>query len=91
MINFVLGVLIGVVFTWLFYQSQRGLAVPWYSWLLFLLGSGSTMMAFDVLKGSYLEHEITAAWMGFGFFGILALIMVVGGWRLMGNRPTSES
>jgi hypothetical protein len=51
MTNLILGIAIGVAFTWLYHRGRRGLSIPWCSWLLFGLGAASTVMAVDVLRG----------------------------------------
>jgi chromate transport protein ChrA len=79
MVNLVLGILIGIAGSWLYARPQ---SVPWYAWVLFMLGAAAIVFAFDVLIGSYKEHQPRAAWMGLSMFGSLGVVMILVGWGL---------
>jgi hypothetical protein len=74
MLNLLLGFLIGIAASWLYVQPQP---VPWYAWLLFVSGAGAVVFGFDVLVGSFKEHQPRAAWMGLGMFGGLGVVLVL--------------
>ena len=71
MFNLFLGILIGIAASWLYVQIDP---VPWYAWGLLALGAASLVFGFDVLIGSFKEHQPRAAWMGFGLFGGLGVL-----------------
>ena len=74
MLNLLLGFLIGIAASWLYVQPQP---VPWYAGVLFASGAGAVVFGFDVLVGSFKEHQPRAAWMGLGMFGGLGVVLVV--------------
>jgi hypothetical protein len=74
MLNLLLGLLIGIAASWLYVQPQP---VPWYAWVLFASGAGAVVFGFDVLVGSFKEHQPRAAWMGLGMFGGLGVVLVL--------------
>ena len=69
-----LGFLIGIAASWLYVQPQP---VPWYAWGLFAAGTGAVVFGFDVLIGSFKEHQPRAAWMGLGMFGGLGAVLIL--------------
>jgi hypothetical protein len=81
MLNIILGILIGAAATVLVQKARTTLDIKWFAWLLFILAAIAVVFAFDVLTGSFLEHEYRAAWMGFGSSIFLATTMIVAGWR----------
>ncbi len=81
MLNIILGILIGAAGTILVQNARTKLDVKWFAWLLFIVAATAVLFAFDVLTGSFLEHEYRAAWMGFGGSIVLAATMIVAGWR----------
>jgi hypothetical protein len=74
MVNLFLGLITGIVGTFLFFKGETQ---AWYVWVLFILGAASIIFSFDVLIGSIKEHEKRAALLGF-------LMFVVPGAVLMG-------
>jgi len=80
MFNLLLGILIGIMGSLLFFQT---LPVPWYAWGLFAMGAAALAFGFDVLIGSYKEHQPRAAWMGLGMFGGLGIAMLAAAWILV--------
>jgi hypothetical protein len=74
MFNLSLGFLIGIAASWLYVQPRP---VPWYAWVLFALGASALAFGFDVLIGSFKEHQQRAAWMGLGMFGGLGVLMIL--------------
>jgi hypothetical protein len=74
MLNLSLGFLIGIGASWLYVQPHP---VPWYAWGLFATGAGAVAFGFDVLIGSFKEHQPQAAWMGLGMFGGLGAVMIL--------------
>lgn len=87
MLLFLLGMVFGVGLTVLYYEKLE-VNFPWYSWVLFALGMLSLMFSFDVLFGSIAEHEIKAAWLGFGIFALVGFVMLILGWR---QRPATQT
>ena len=79
MFNLFLGILIGIAASWLYVQPG---SVPWYAWGLFALGTAGIAFGFDVLIGSFKEYQPRAAWMGFGLFGGLGLLLLLAVWGL---------
>jgi hypothetical protein len=45
--------------------------------VLFASGAGAVVFGFDVLIGSFKEHQPQAAWMGLGMFGGLGVVLVL--------------
>ena len=74
MLNLLLGFLIGIGASWLYVQPHP---VPWYAWGLFATGAGAVAFGFDVLIGSFREHQPRAAWMGLGMFGGVGVAMIL--------------
>ena len=72
--NLILGIMTGIAGTYLFYLDK---SLAWYVWVLFGLGCAALIFGFDVLFGSFKEHEPRAAWMGFGLFGGAGIIMLL--------------
>ena len=81
MLNIILGILIGAAGAILVQNARTKLHVKWFAWLLFIFAAIAVLFAFDVLTGSFLEHEYRAAWMGFTGSIVLAATMIVAGWR----------
>jgi uncharacterized membrane protein YccC len=79
MVNLILGIFIGAVGSWLLLQPNP---IPWYAYCVLAFGAASVVFAFDVLVGSFKEHEPRAAWMGLGIFGSLGAVMILVGWGL---------
>jgi len=80
MVNLFLGILIGMAASWLYFQP---LHVPWYAWGLFVFGAAAVAFGFDVLIGSFKEHQPRAAWMGLGLFGGMGALMILACWALV--------
>ena len=74
MLNLLLGLLIGIAASWLYVQPQP---VPRFAWVLFASGAGAVVFGFDVLVGSFKEHQPRAAWMGLGMFGGLGVVLAL--------------
>lgn len=64
--NLILGILIGIGGLWIAYRETPA---GWLMWVLFVGGSALVVFGFDVLFGSFKEHERRAAWLGLGLFG----------------------
>jgi len=79
MLNLLLGFLFGITASWLYVQPHP---VPWYGWGLFALGAGAVAFGFDVLVGSFKEHQPRAAWMGLSMFGGLGVVMIAAAFGL---------
>ncbi len=79
----ILGILIGIGGTNLYYRSKiTGEKIRWYVWGFFGSGACSILLGIDTLFSSYAEHEVQAAWMGLGLFGCIGIILIIAGWRL---------
>ncbi len=81
MLNIVLGILIGAAGAMLVQNARTKLHVKWFAWPLFIVAGMAVLFGFDVLTGSFIEHEYRAAWMGFGSSIVLAVAMIGAGWR----------
>ncbi len=81
MANLITGILIGGAAVWLYHLSQGTHVITWFGWLLFTLGAASLAFGVDVFTGSLIEHELQAAWMGAGLFGLLGVILLVTAWQ----------
>ena len=72
--NLILGILIGISGSYLFYMDKPP---AWYVWILFAAGCALLVFGFDVLFGSLEERESRAAFLGFGLFGGVGVILLL--------------
>lgn len=77
--NLILGILIGVAATTMYYAEQ---ALAWYVWALFAIGAAAVAFGFDILFGSFKEHQRKAGWMGFGMTAGAGAIMLALAWLI---------
>lgn len=63
-------------------RARKGQRITWYVWLLAALGLVSVLLGCDTLIGSLAEEEAKAAYMGFGLFAIIGLLLGAVAWRL---------
>jgi hypothetical protein len=77
--NLILGILIGVVATRMYFAGQT---LAWYVWALFAVGSAAVVFGFDILFGSFEEHQKRAGWMGFGMTAGAGAILLVMAWLI---------
>jgi zinc transporter ZupT len=73
MINFILGIISGVLGAVIFFKAP---SPAWYVWVLFVLGAALFAFSFDVLIGSIKEHQKRAARLGFVFFALPGLVFL---------------
>jgi hypothetical protein len=73
MINFILGIISGVLGAVIFFKAP---SPTWYVWVLFVLGAASFAFSFDVLIGSIKEHQKRAAGLGFVLFALPGLVFL---------------
>ncbi len=73
MVNFILGIIIGILSAVIFFKAT---SPAWYVWILFVLGAALFAFSFDVLIGSIKEHQQRAARLGFVFFAVPGLILL---------------
>ncbi len=73
MVNFILGIIIGILSAVIFFKAP---SPAWYVWVLFVLGAASFAFSFDVLIGSIKEHQQKAARLGFVFFTVPGLVLL---------------
>jgi hypothetical protein len=74
MVNFLLGIIIGVLGGVIYFKATSPV---WYVWVLFVLGAALSAFSFDVLIGSIKEHQKRAAGLGFVFFAVPGLVLLV--------------
>ena len=72
--NLLLGILIGMGVLWMAYRETP---TGWLVWVLFIAGSALVVFGFDVLFGSFKEHELRAAWLGLGIFGGTGAVLLI--------------
>lgn len=81
MVNLTIGILIGVTGTALVARESKNAQIKWYGWALFVLAALAAAFAFDMLLGSFIEHEYQAAWIGFGTSIFAAVVLALAGHR----------
>lgn len=77
--NYIIGLLTGIAAGYLYYAA---LTPSWHTWILFAVGSGLVAFGFDVLFGSFQEHQRRAAWLGLALFGGPGFLLLFIVWRL---------
>jgi len=77
--NLILGILIGVTATRMYFAGQT---LAWYVWALFAVGSVAVVFGFDILFGSFEEHQKKAGWIGFGISAGAGAIMLAAAWLI---------
>ncbi len=83
MINLIFGLIAGFFLASLYFNSKiEQEKIYWYTWLIYFSGICSLFFAVDTLFNSFWENEIQAAWMGFGLFGVIGIVLIIAGWRI---------
>ncbi len=80
------GIVIGAASTYLYGRVNASKPMNGLGKLLFVAGILSIAFAVDTFTGSLIEHEILAAWMGLGLFGIVAAVLFRIGWHYGVNK-----
>ncbi len=81
--DIILGILIGAAGMNFYNQTKMaGKKIRLYVWGLFVFGVCSILLGIDTLFNSYIEHEVQAAWLGFGMFGTIGIVLLISGHRL---------
>ncbi len=84
----IIGIVIGAACSWLYGQVKATKTINGLGRFLFIAGIASIAFGIDTFTGSLIEHEIQAAWMGLGLFGVVTAVLFVVGRRYGVNQET---
>lgn len=84
--NYLIGLLIGIVLALIAYTLNRKVSFKWYDWVLGVAILGLLSVGTQHLLSSLAGFETSAAWFGFAIFGGLAVVLALVEWRLLSAR-----
>ncbi len=91
MLWLIVGLVVGAgLFGAVRYSRQPEVTVPWYSWVLGVLGVLFGLMAIEVFFGSLAESETRAAWLGLLAFAVPAVAVGALTWWLTARVNEGE-
>lgn len=84
--NYLIGLLVGLVIAIVMYKLNQRVALKWYDWVIALVILVLLSIGGQHLISSITGFETEAAWFGFAIFGGLAIILALVEWQLVTRR-----